>query len=126
MPGGLGQHLVVAIGDLAKLSDDSARSRSATRGDTFPAVSPRGLTLRRYAPGVKVFISWSGQPSRSIAKALTGWLQSVVQHVDAWMSDEEVGSGARWSDATAQALGETNFGIVCVTRANPTCSVAHL
>jgi hypothetical protein len=67
---------------------------------------------------VKVFISWSGEPSRSIAKALTGWLQTVVQHVDAWMSDEEIGSGARWSDAIAASLGETNFGIVCVARAN--------
>jgi hypothetical protein len=34
------------------------------------------------------------------------------------MSDEKIGSGARWNDAIAQALGETNFGIVCVTRAN--------
>ena len=35
-----------------------------------------------------------------------------------WMSDEEIGSGARWNDASAQSLKETNFGIVCVTRAN--------
>jgi hypothetical protein len=67
---------------------------------------------------VKVFISWSGEPSRSIATALTEWLRNVVQHVDPWMSDEMIGSGARWNDAIAQALVETNFGIVCVTRAN--------
>jgi TIR domain len=67
---------------------------------------------------VKVFISWSGEPSRSIARTLTGWLESVVQHVDAWMSDEEIGSGARWSDAIAESLDETNVGIVCVTQAN--------
>ena len=63
-------------------------------------------------------MSWSGEPSRSIATALTQWLGNVVQHVDPWMSDEKIGSGARWNDAIAQALGETNFGIVCVTRAN--------
>jgi hypothetical protein len=67
---------------------------------------------------VKVFISWSGELSRSIATALTEWLKSVVQHVDPWMSDEKIGSGARWSDAIAKSLGETNFGIVCVTQAN--------
>jgi hypothetical protein len=39
---------------------------------------------------MRVFISWSGEPSRSIARALDGWLESVVQHVDAWMSDEEI------------------------------------
>jgi hypothetical protein len=67
---------------------------------------------------VKVFISWSSEPSRSIARALDGWLESVVQAVDVWMSDEEIGSGARWNDAIAKTLSETNFGIVCVTRAN--------
>jgi hypothetical protein len=41
----------------------------------------------------------------------------VVQQVEPWMSDEEISSGARWSDAIAKSLSETNFGIVCVTRA---------
>jgi hypothetical protein len=67
---------------------------------------------------VKVFISWSGELSRLIARALAGWLESVVQHVDTWMSDEEIDSGARWNDAIAKSLDETNFGIVCVTRKN--------
>jgi hypothetical protein len=67
---------------------------------------------------VKVFISWSGEPSRSIARALDRWLESVVQAVDVWMSDEEIGSGARWNDAIAKSLSETNFGIVCLTREN--------
>jgi hypothetical protein len=67
---------------------------------------------------VKVFISWSGELSRSIARALDGWLESVVQHVDAWMSDEEIGSGQGWNEAIRKSLDETHFGIVCVTRAN--------
>jgi TIR domain len=67
---------------------------------------------------MRVFISWSGEPSRLIAKALDGWLESVVQHVDAWMSDEEIGSGQRWNEAIAHSLDETDLGIVCVTRAN--------
>jgi TIR domain len=67
---------------------------------------------------VKVFISWSGEPSKSIARALDSWLEEVVQAVDAWMSDAEITSGARWNDAIAKSLSETNFGIVCVTRAN--------
>ena len=67
---------------------------------------------------MRVFVSWSGEPSRSVARALDGWLESVVQHVDAWMSDDEISSGARWNDVIAKALGETNFGIICVTRAN--------
>jgi hypothetical protein len=34
------------------------------------------------------------------------------------MSDDEIGSGTRWSDAIARALNETDFGIVCVTHEN--------
>jgi hypothetical protein len=73
--------------------------------------------VARYPPSVKVFISWSGEPSRSIAQALDGWLERVVQHVDAWMSADEIGSGQRWNDAIAKSLSETDFGIVCLTRA---------
>jgi hypothetical protein len=34
------------------------------------------------------------------------------------MSDEKIGSGTPWSDAIADALDKTDFGIVCVTREN--------
>lgn len=42
----------------------------------------------------------------------------VVQPVKPWMSEEDVGSGARWNDAIAKALEETDFAIVCVTPEN--------
>ncbi len=64
---------------------------------------------------MKVFISWSGEPSQSIARALRDWLPSVAQHVVPWVSDEEIKSGTRWNDQVAKALEETDFGIVCVT-----------
>ena len=67
---------------------------------------------------MRVFIGWSGEPSRSIAKALHDWLQGAVQRVEPWMSDNNIDGGARWNDALAKALEETDFGIVCVTRAN--------
>ena len=34
------------------------------------------------------------------------------------MSDDEIRSGARWSDVLAKSLDETNYGIICVTREN--------
>ncbi|MGC4859775.1 toll/interleukin-1 receptor domain-containing protein [Micromonospora sp. DT41] len=67
---------------------------------------------------MKVFISWSGEPSRSIASALHGWLGIVVQHVDPWLSDAEIESGTRWNEAIATNLEDTDFGLVCVTRSN--------
>ncbi len=67
---------------------------------------------------MKVFISWSGEPSHSIAGALHTWLPNIAQHVEPWMSDEEIKSGTRWNDQVAKALDETDFGIVCVTATN--------
>jgi hypothetical protein len=67
---------------------------------------------------LKIFISWSGEPSRSVAITPRHWLPQIVQHVDPWMSDEEIASGTRWNDRIAAALETTNFGIVCVTAAN--------
>ena len=67
---------------------------------------------------VRVFISWSGHLSQSIARALRAWLPPVVQHVEPWMSDEEIKSGTRWNDEVAKALDQTDFGIVCVTASN--------
>jgi hypothetical protein len=71
-----------------------------------------------YSPPVKVFISWSGEPSRTIAFELSIWLSGLVQAVKPWMSDEEIGSGKRWRDEIGAALNETDFGIVCLTAAN--------
>jgi hypothetical protein len=53
---------------------------------------------------MRVFISWSGEPSRSVARALHGWLPRVVQHL-------EHGCPTKISKAAL-------FGIVCVTAAN--------
>jgi hypothetical protein len=67
---------------------------------------------------VRVFISWSGEPSRSIARALADWLGGLVQAVEPWVSDAEIGSGQRWRDEVAAVLDETDFGIICLTRHN--------
>jgi hypothetical protein len=67
---------------------------------------------------VKVFVSWSGEPSRSIARALNDWLKLVVQQAETWLSDEEIKSGQRWSEKVGKSLDETDFGIICLTRSN--------
>jgi hypothetical protein len=67
---------------------------------------------------VKVFISWSGELSRSIAQALRNWLPMVVQHVEAWMSEEDIGSGGRWNEEIAAELERADYGIICLTSSN--------
>jgi hypothetical protein len=67
---------------------------------------------------MRVFISWSGEPSRSVAQALRDWLPMVVQHVEPWMSDEDIESGGRWNDQIAAELDRAEYGIICLTSTN--------
>ena len=67
---------------------------------------------------MKVFISWSGETSRAVARALWNWLPSVIQALDPWMSDENLQKGGRWSTDLAGRLEKTDFGICCLTPDN--------
>jgi TIR domain len=67
---------------------------------------------------VKVFLSWSGQKSKRIAVALRDWLPSVIQEIEAFMSERDIAAGVRWLNEIDQQLEGTNFAIVCVTRDN--------
>jgi hypothetical protein len=67
---------------------------------------------------MKVFISWSGERSKSIAESLRYWLPKVIQAVHPWMSKEDISSGSRWSSEIYKELEETRFGIICVTPEN--------
>ena len=60
---------------------------------------------------MRVFIGWSEEPSRFIAKVLHDWLQGVVQRAEPWMSDNNIDGGSRWNDRIAKALEETDFAL---------------
>jgi hypothetical protein len=59
---------------------------------------------------MRVFISSSGEPSRSVAQALGDWLPMVVQRVEPWVSDEDIESGGRWNDQVAVELERADYG----------------
>lgn len=67
---------------------------------------------------MRVFLSWSGEASRSVAEALREWLPNVLQAIDPWMSSEDLEKGAFWSTEMAGQLQETKAGIVCLTADN--------
>ena len=73
-------------------------------------------------PGVtmKVFISWSGERSKLLAIALRDWLRHILQSVEVWMSEADIGAGDRWGQEVARELSVCNFGIICVTPENLT------
>jgi hypothetical protein len=68
--------------------------------------------------GMKIFISWSGERSEALAKALHKWFPAVLQFVEPWLSQSDIQSGKRWSVEVAKELENCNYGILCVTREN--------
>ncbi|HEV2064941.1 MAG TPA: TIR domain-containing protein [Thermoanaerobaculia bacterium] len=67
---------------------------------------------------MKVIISWSGEASHRVALVLRDWLPTVLQHVDPWVSSEDIPKGARWMAELASELETTHFGIICLVPGN--------
>lgn len=67
---------------------------------------------------MRVFISWSGSKSEQVALALREWLPGVINHVEPFVSSEDIYAGLRWQGEIASMLDASNFGIVCVTGEN--------
>jgi len=67
---------------------------------------------------MKVFLSWSGEQSKSAAKALHDWLPTVIHTVRPYMSAENINKGQRWSVDISKQLEETDFGVICMTPEN--------
>ena len=66
---------------------------------------------------MKVFVSWSKEPAKTIAVELKHALEMMLG-VDVWVSEVDIPKGKRWGQEVAQALDETNTGIICVTPNN--------
>jgi hypothetical protein len=66
----------------------------------------------------KVFISWSGEPSGTLAIALRNWLPSVLQYVQPYCSSSDIEKGSRWNSDLQSQLQACDVGIFCVTYNN--------
>lgn len=65
-----------------------------------------------------VFLSWSGEKSKAAADAFRRWLPLVLHNVQPWMSDRDIGAGARWGLEVSRAMERAKFGILFVTDTN--------
>ncbi len=63
---------------------------------------------------MKVFISFSGDRSLRVARALRDWIPQVVQAARPFLS-EDIPKGSNWPAELAAALNDCTFGIVCLT-----------
>lgn len=67
---------------------------------------------------MKVFLSWSGDRSRSIAETLRETLPLLMNAVQPWMSELDIDKGERWNTVLADVLGNAKIGIFCLTGLN--------
>jgi hypothetical protein len=69
-------------------------------------------------PKPNVFLSWSGDRSHQVAKALHDWLPKVVDGVVPWLSTQGLASGRVWSAELIERLKSIKHGVFCVTPEN--------
>lgn len=67
---------------------------------------------------MKVFISWSGERSKSLAQVLRDWLPRMLHAVRPYFSPDDVAKGSRWTNEIAVELHDSGFGILCLTPDN--------
>ena len=67
---------------------------------------------------MKVFISWSGNRSKIVARTLKVWLGDIFHDVEVWMSAHDINAGARWGSELSAVLEASSFGILCLTPEN--------
>lgn len=67
---------------------------------------------------MRIFVSWSGELSHTVAQALREWLPNVIQAVDVFLSSEDIAKGSHWFQELNRELDESSFGILCLTRQN--------
>jgi len=72
-----------------------------------------------------IFISWSGERSRYVARALKDWLPAVLQAANPWMLDPDFDKGVRFSLALEEALANAKVGILCLTPENISSAWMH-
>ncbi len=71
---------------------------------------------------MKVFLSWSGDRSKSIAEIMRNWLPSVLQAVRPYFSPDDVSKGSRWSTEIAKELDASRIALLFITPENPEAS----
>lgn len=67
---------------------------------------------------MKVFVSWSGDLSHSIAEILSVWLPKFLPVTDVWVSSHDVQNGRVWAVELSRQLQICDAGILCLTREN--------
>jgi len=67
---------------------------------------------------VRVFLSWSGELSRDVARVFAQTLPVLFEDVEPFEASGDIEKGKRWGPTLATVLSECSYGIICLTRSN--------
>lgn len=67
---------------------------------------------------MNIFLSWSGEISKSFAKALKSWISNYFDFKVDFFLSEEISAGKLWYDAIEENLNKCELGIFCLTAEN--------
>jgi len=67
---------------------------------------------------MEIFLSWSGDESRAVAKSLKEWLPLIFQSINPWLSSSDISPGDRWANKLASVLDKIDIGIISLTPDN--------
>lgn len=66
---------------------------------------------------MKVFLSWSGERSHRVARALKRHVESISSNVEAWEADD-LRPGAEWARSLIPNIERADVAVLCLTRRN--------
>jgi hypothetical protein len=69
-------------------------------------------------PTDSVFISWSGEPSKTLARLFYEWLPTVVQTTTCFYSQKSMNKGASWWPELNRQLRKATVGVFFITKEN--------
>ncbi len=67
---------------------------------------------------MNIFLSYSGEKSKRVAKALSEFLRKVVQDISVSFPEADIAIGEHWRSSIEHAYSEADLSIVCVTPEN--------
>lgn len=67
---------------------------------------------------MNIFISWSGDTSKKIAKEIKNWLPKIIQSAKPYYTPDDIAKGDLWDREIYQKLNECLIGIICLTKDN--------
>lgn len=65
----------------------------------------------------RIFLSWSGEPSKLFAEAIAEALRTLSSRLDPWTS-EDLEAGIEWANALVPQIKKARLAVLCLTHRN--------